>query len=769
MNPTKLKIALGYTLLLAILMLSLLFVHREVEVLSAADTRRDLEADSLLMLLRQKDTNTIQMLRVLSEANEAAITPGEIEEIIATQDSISTQQRVQHRVITRRDSLITTPPKKGFFKRLAEAFVPSKHDSALLVNSSLELRVDTIIEPSSTVDSLHQRLRTVTQQKQVHRPATRRVNVRYRQRDTQLTARIDSLVSAYEQAITLRAHQDEQAGSDLRRRSARAIAGIAVGAVLLAALFLTLVLRDIGRSNRQRRELEAANRRANDLLLAREKMMLAITHDFKAPLGSILGYADLLTRLTADDRQRFYLDNMRTSSRHLLRLVTDLLDFHRLDLRKETMNRVTFHPLPLLEEVHTAFAPLAAQKGLALRLDVDEALDGTFISDPLRIRQILTNLLSNAIKFTTQGSVTLTARYAASQLTLAVADTGQGMAASDCERIFQEFTRLPGAQGEEGFGLGLSIVHKLVTLLEGEIKVDSVWQKGSTFTVLLPLYPVHAQGGATGDKADDEAPAADVLARPEASLRVVLIDDDRIQLTLTAAMLTQAGITAVCCEQLDELTEALRTQTFDLLLSDVQMPAINGFDLLRLLRASNIEHARTIPIMAVTARSDMSVAEFRAHGFAGVLRKPFTVAELQLAVAGWAPVADIPLPDARIEVNPPGTSLCIGNLTAFSGDDKEAAEEILNSFVEQTEQEIVRFEAALAHKNTATLAAVAHKLLPLLTLVQAGELVKLLALVEQCRDHTSLDVETAVAAAKAIELLHTVVAAARREPLYGGS
>lgn len=768
MNPTKLKIALGYTLLLAVLMLSLLFVHREVEVLSAADTRRDLEADSLLILLRQKDSNTIQMLRVLSEANDAAITPDEIEEIIATQDSVTTQQRVQHRVITRRDSMMTTPRKKGFFKRLAEAFVPSKRDSALLVNSSLELRVDTIIEPSSTVDSLHQRLRTVTQQKQVQRPATRRVNVRYRQRDTQLTARIDSLVSAYEQAITLRAHQEEQAGTDLRRRSTQAIAGIAVGAVLLAALFLTLVLRDIGRSNRQRRELEAANRRANDLLLAREKMMLAITHDFKAPLGSILGYADLLTRLTADDRQRFYLDNMRTSSRHLLRLVTDLLDFHRLDLRKETMNRVTFHPLPLLEEIHTAFAPLAAQKGLELHLEVDEALEGTFISDPLRIRQILTNLLSNAIKFTAQGSVTLTARYAASRLTLAVTDTGQGMPVGDRERIFQEFTRLPGAQGEEGFGLGLSIVHKLVTLLEGEIKVDSVWQKGSTFTVLLPLYPVHIQEGAAPLKAEEDAPAAALSTHSATPLRVLLIDDDRIQLTLTAAMLTQAGMTAVCCEQLDELTEALRTQTFDLLLSDVQMPAINGFDLLRLLRASNIEQARTLPILAVTARSDMSVGEFRAHGFAGVLRKPFTVAELQLVVAAWAPVDAAPLPDAATDTAAPPASLCIGNLTAFSGDDKEAAAEILDSFIGQTEQEIVRFEAALAQKDTATLAAVAHKLLPLLTLVQAGELVTLLTAVEQCRDHTSLTLETAVAAAKAIDLLHTVVAAARQEALHKG-
>lgn len=114
-------------------------------------------------------------------------------------------------------------------------------------------------------------------------------------------------------------------------------------------LFLIIIGRDITRSNRYRR-IEEARRRAEDLLAVREKLMLAITHDFKAPLGSIMGYADLLSRLTVDERQRFYLDNMKTSSEHLLKLVVDLLDFHRLDLNKAEINRVTFHPSRLLED-----------------------------------------------------------------------------------------------------------------------------------------------------------------------------------------------------------------------------------------------------------------------------------------------------------------------------------------------------------------------------------------------------------------------------------
>ena len=393
----------------------------------------------------------------------------------------------------------------------------------------------------------------------------------------------------------------------MRRRSAMIIAGIAAGAVLLSVVFLIVIWRDIARSNRYRSRLEEANRFAEELLASREKLMLAITHDFKAPLGSIMGYADLLSRLTVDERQRFYLDNMKTSSEHLLKLVTDLLDFHRLDLNKAEINRVTFHPARLLEEIHVSFEPLTSAKGLSLRCDIAPELKGPFVSDPLRLRQIVNNLLSNAVKFTAEGGVTLVAcfvpdgdaAFSGSHLRLSVIDTGKGMEPGDCERIFQEFTRLPGAQGEEGFGLGLSIVRMLVQLLEGRIEVESRLGEGSTFTLRVPLFPVgpvmeagDTAGGrgegeeGNGEEAGEEEEARNrkgekedksrkrkreeeekpVEGKPAVSssgsspLRVLLIDDDRIQLTLTAAMLSQGGLSSVSCLQLDELLEALRRE-----------------------------------------------------------------------------------------------------------------------------------------------------------------------------------------------------------------
>ena len=735
-NVSKVKIAVGYTLLLAVLFFSLFFVHREMENLILTDDRDVQWTDSVLALIREKDTNTIKMLRTLSEANDSMVSTSDIEQIIAQQDSVVTQQRVQHRIITHRDTVVTRPRKKGFFRRLGEVFVPPKKDTAIQVKTSLEFATDTVIEPYNPADSLHEKLRAVAQQKKAVNTVIQR-RKRYLQRlDHMLTARIDSLLKDYETETLLRARTEAEYQQAVRRRSAKIISGIAVGAVLLSAFFLIIIGRDITRSNRYRRELEEARRRAEDLLAVREKLMLAITHDFKAPLGSIMGYTELLSRLTEDERQRFYLDNMKSSSEHLLKLVSDLLDFHRLDLNKAEVNRVTFNPSQLFDEIYVSFEPLTAAKGLALQCHVAPELNGRYISDPLRLRQIVNNLLSNAVKFTQKGEISLTAGYDSSKLTIAIADTGKGMASEDRERIFQEFTRLSGAQGEEGFGLGLSIVKKLVTLLEGTIDVQSTLGKGSCFTVTLPLYPVGKSIAESespeNESSEDESPYApkqSVAVPPMKVIRVLLIDDDKIQLNLTAAMLKQHGIDAVCCEQLEQLIEQLRSSVFDVLLTDIQMPAINGFELVKLLRASNIPQAKTIPVIAVTARSEMDKAALHEHGFAGCLHKPFTVKELLLTVNEGQLSAD----EAHITEDMGTVGINFSALTAYSEDDPEAAYSIIHTFIEETGKNVERMQQALNEKEVDGIAAMAHKLLPLFTMIGAEETIAPLKWLEACR------------------------------------
>lgn len=749
-NVSKKKIAAGYVVLLAVLLYSLFFVHREMENLMSSDNSDILRTDSLIGLLREKDANTVRLLRTLSEANDSMISAREVEQIIAEQDTIITQQRVQRRVTARRDTVVTQPKKKGFFRRLGEVFVPPRKDSAIQVQTTLEVATDTVLDAYNPVDSLHAKLRTVARQKKATNSVIQRRKRTLQRLDHALSARIDSLLKGYEQETLLRAREKAEYQKAVRHRSATIISGIAAGAVALSVIFLVMIWRDVTRSNRYRRQLEEANRFAEELLASREKLMLAITHDFKAPLGSIMGYADLLSRLTVDGRQRFYLDNMKTSSEHLLKLVTDLLDFHRLDLHKAEINRVTFHPARLLEEIYVSFEPLTSAKGLSLKCEIDPELKGTFISDPLRLRQIVNNLLSNAVKFTSEGGITLTASFvpkgdsvfSGNHLKLSVIDTGKGMEPGDRERIFQEFTRLPGAQGEEGFGLGLSIVRMLVQLLEGRIEVDSVLGKGSTFTLRVPLYPVALND--TSEVNEQNNANSSSLPAQTPALHILLIDDDRIQLTLTSAMLAQSGITSVSCLQLDELLEALRTDTFDVLLTDVQMPAMNGFDLLNLLRASNIPQAKTIPVIAVTARSDMQREEFLKHGFAGSLHKPFMVNELFAELDIEKRETGLVTPQNHVEMDAvqtdriateavPVSALNFSALTAFSGDDPDAAKSILESFVTETRLNADRLRQALDAEDTDGIAAMGHKMLPLFTLLGADELVALLKELEDSR------------------------------------
>ena len=506
-----------------------------------------------------------------------------------------------------------------------------------------------------------------------------------------------------------------------------------------------------------------------------------------------MGYADLLSHLTVDKQQQFYLDNMKVSSEHLLKLVTDLLDFHRLDLHKVEINRVSFTPAQMFEDIRVSFEPLTAAKGLTLHCDIAPELNDTYQSDPLRLKQIVNNLLSNAVKFTSHGSITLSARCeqvlggerAGNRLILSVADTGQGMKPSDRQRIFREFTRLPGAQGEEGFGLGLSIVQMLVQLLRGTITVDSELGKGSTFTVDLPLHRIDTAVGNDRKKAaaSEAAPSAPRPADHLQPRRLLLIDDDRIQLTLTAAMLQQNGFEAVTCLQTDELLDALRTGHFLALLTDVQMPAINGFDLLKLLRASNVGQSRTLPIIAVTARSDMERDDFVAHGFAGCLHKPFNMQELLQELERvfnqkdgqptTSVKAELPAKASEANENSPSEAansssapettqqadaINLSALTAFSGDDEEAARDILNSFMEETDKNIERLKQAIDQSDTEVISAVAHKMLPLFTLIGANSLTVLLRTLEAARftPHTpQLDDKARQALAKAQNILDT--------------
>ena len=562
--------------------------------------------DSIIGLLNRKNAVIRRLMGttidVAKEQNR------KIEDMMKQQDSLILIQNRQQRLVRQSDSLIEKRRRKNVFGRIADAIsgkAPTRLDSIRIESKRIGALSDSLAADLKAMESGYNEIRVLSQQ------ALERERWRLRNDNQRLNGQINRLMNSFEREQLFVSEKIQERNEQIRQESMRALVAVASGAILLAVIFGVLVWKGWLRDDRFRRALEEARRRAEDLLEAREKLMLTITHDFKAPLGSIIGYVELMMRLDNTERQKFYLQNMKASSDHLLSLVSDLLDFHRLESHKLDINRIAFSPKVLFDKIVSAMQPVADKKQLNLILKVEKSADANFSGDPLRIKQIVDNLLSNALKFTARGTVTIHVFVRVRYLVFSVSDTGRGIARDDLEHIFQAFTRLSSAQGVEGFGLGLAITRQLVDLMGGRIDVRSVEGVGSTFTVEIPLEEVSEETGDT---------------KAFSGKRCLLLDDDKLQLTLFENQLKQLGIESVTCMKAEEILGYLEHEHFDALFTDMQMPEMDGVSFLKFLRESHIALARKVPVVMVTARSDAD--QFLSEGFSGILHKPFSLAQL---------------------------------------------------------------------------------------------------------------------------------------------
>lgn len=729
------------------------------------DTLQQMRLDTVRSLLRNKEQNMVLVLEAMKQSPTDELYRQQLDSLIMQQDSILSSTHVRRRVVTHRNSYTIHHKPKKFFRRLADVFSPGKPDSTQVDNIIQKEYTDTIDEAYNPVDTIATMLTSIqhkvfqTRQESM-RTLDARINQlriaggRVSQRVNQL---LDNIEDDEQKAMEVRIAHEQ----DIRQQAAWTMATIAILAVLLVLIFFTIIWRDITRSNHYRKELEKAKLYAENLLVAREKLMLTITHDIKAPAGSIIGYIDLLIRLVQDRRQQFYLHNMKSSANHLLDLITSLLDYHRLEAGKMDIHPVTFNPHELFESIYTSFLPGAEKKQLTLNFEENIPRTLNLEGDPFRIRQIAENLISNALKFTSQGSITIQVDYEQNRFTFRVEDTGCGMSIQEQQRVFQAFTRLQSAQGQEGFGLGLSITKKLVELLNGEITIESAPGKGSMFQVVLFLPKV------------TKAPITQVetLSDDKKQWRILLIDDDRIQLNLTEVMIydlfnhAQHSIPPVikCCTQPEELFKLIASETFDIVFTDIQMPAMNGFELLQKLRSLDVPQAKNIPVIAITARSDMDETDFCTQGFAGCLHKPFNQTEL-LKIFKAHMQEDWKENTVQTDSKPSDTE-CTYNfspLTAFSGDDPAAAHEILETFIGESTKNYERMKQALSNKNMADLCNVAHKMLPTFTMIEARKAIPALQWLEFHRGNTDLSDEARQHADEALSCIADVIKEAKK-------
>ena len=502
-------------------------------------------------------------------------------------------------------------------------------------------------------------------------------------------------------------------------RSTVIISGLIIFSIVLLIVFYLIIQQDIkkkvqARKERERliNELNLSVEQNNALIASRKKTVHTITHELRTPLTAITGYTELLRKECNNGNNVHFLQSIQQSSDRMRDMLNALLDFFRLDNGKEQPRLSPCRISTIVHTLETEFMPVAMNKGLSLTMK--NINDVVVLTDKERIIQIGNNLLSNAIKFTEEGGVSLTAYYADGVLIITVEDTGTGMTEVEQQRVFGAFERLSNAAAKDGFGLGLAIVKNIVTILSGKIRLESEKGKGSRFTVEIPMSKA------------EEVPEKEIqtyIHPKERNINVIAIDNDEVLLLMLKEMYAQEGIHCDTCTDAAELMEMIRRKEYNLLLTDLNMPGINGFELLELLRSSNVGNSQTIPVVVATASGSCDAEELLERGFAGCLFKPFSISELM-------EVSDKCAIKATQDSKPDFSALLsYGNETVM-----------LEKLITETEKEMQAVRNAAMRNDLQELDALTHHLRSSWEILRADQPLKVLYRVLHSKDKSDNEV-----------------------------
>lgn len=520
---------------------------------------------------------------------------------------------------------------------------------------------------------------------------------RISQDNTNINARLLNLIATLDSQVRKEFRNKERNLDEMRQTSMNLISIIIVTTCLLLVLAYVLIQRDVRQRIEIQKRLEESLKQNRMLLSMREKVLLTVSHDIRGPLNTITGSAELAQNTRNRKKRNCYITNILDTSRHILKLVNNLLDLSRLNQSKETPNLVPFHLEELLQRIVSLYSQETNKKGLLFRYSFDN-LPTAVLNDPDRIEQILDNLISNAIKFTPDGTVCLQASYHQGILLLRVQDTGIGMNQLTIRRVFNPFEKAAPHISAEGFGLGLSIVKGIVNLLGGKISVSSTEGIGSCFEVSIPMSETNL---------NEEIPSPVRTFSGILPKRVIAIDDDPLQLAVMKEMLERNGVDCITCSTAKDVVKAMREKDYDLLLSDIQMIGTSGFELLDLLRNSTVGNSRTIPVVAMTARGDRGNEVFLKAGFAACIYKPFSSSELISLLSTIT--TSLPVERKRIDFS--------AMLSEVSDKKRQ-----LDSFISQSEMDKRELDTALKLKDRKKLLEITHRMQPMWELLQMKEL-----------------------------------------------
>ena len=544
-------------------------------------------------------------------------------------------------------------------------------------------------KPTATTTMLHELNRKEIAQQQAQNRHLLEHADSLAARNAELNLQLQGLIRQIDSKVQADLQKRESEIAAIREQSFIQIGGL-IGFVLLLLIISYIVIhRNATRIKRYKQkttdligQLKLSVKQNEEFITSRKKAVHTITHELRTPLTAIIGYAGLMQKNCDTDKNEMYIQNIQQSAYRMREMLNTLLDFFRLDSGKEQFVISTCGISAITHILETEFMPIAMNKGLALT--ISNQTEAIVLTDKERILQIGNNLLSNAIKFTDNGSISLITNYDNDTLKLIVEDTGTGMTDEEQQRVFGAFERLSNAATKDGFGLGLSIVQRIVTMLGGTIQLESEKGRGSRFTVEIPVKPT---------KEIPEHINQTQIHHNHTFHDVIAIDNDGVLLLMLKEMYAQEGVHCDICTDVAELMELIRKKEYSLFLTDLNMPDINGFELLELLRTSNVGNSKTIPVVVTTASGSCSKEELMERGFSGCLLKPFSISEL------------MEVSDKCAMKGPPDEKPNFSTLLSYGNESV-----MLEKLITETEKEMQSVRDAEQRKDLQKLDALTHHL-----------------------------------------------------------
>ena len=560
------------------------------------------------------------------------------------------------------------------------------------------------------------------------------------QNDVQVSKKLDDLLHNFEEEVLINSQKLSQERKTIFENSKNLLILSFLIALGIIAISSIIIINDFVTSQRYRRRLEAANRKSNNLLKNREQLISMVSHDLRTPLSSIVGYSELLGKLDITEKGKNYLSHIKFSSEYISKLVDELLDYTRIESGKVVIEKIPFNLPEVIDEVASNVKSAYKNKEVALSFAFSDIVNNlNFSTDAYRVKQILYNLISNAFKFTEQGTVHIEAdarlyKDDIYEIGVAVTDTGIGIKEEQQEHIFNEFTQANDEISKfyGGFGLGLHISQKLARLLNGKIYLESEEGKGSTFTLRFLAEKVVERTRTTPIITSDK--------RAE-DINIVVIDDDQSILSLITELLKQKKIGAITFTNGKEALSALEKLQFDLVITDIQLPEMNGFHFVTLF---NEKYAvAPLPVLAITGRRDVPESFYTKSGFSGILPKPFTPEKFYEKLKVFFPNLNTEVEHKPIMVMPYNNTngYTPEVLESFMGDDIEGIAGIYKHFLSETEENLQKLEASAKVQDYATIKSIAHKMTSMFAQINAQRESEILIILNKVDKEVPEDLE----------------------------